>query len=114
MSDKANLVELRALRDEARAVVRSNLASFSEGLEQRGIGERIKDRAVDEAKEAWSHAVDVASDNKGVVAATLLALIAWFLRGPIGSVFEAFFADDEAGLEPEAAESVEYDEGEQS
>lgn len=104
MTDAERLAELRGLRDQAWAVLRGDVDALKQGLEERGIGERIKDRAVDEAQEAWVHAVDVASENKGVVAATILALLAWLLRGPLGSAFDAFFGgrgepDSEAAIE---------------
>ena len=109
MSDPATLAQSRMLRDDAWAIVRADLAAVQVELEQRGVGERIKDRAAEEAHEAWDYAVDVATEHKGVAAATLLALVAWFLRGPIGSAFEALVGDD--GAEPDAGENVEADKG---
>lgn len=114
MNGSDQLGELRALRDEAWAVVRTDIESLRVGLEERGVGERIKDRALGEAQDAWGHAVDVAADNKGVVAATLLALIAWFLRGPIGTAFEAVFGNDDPDSEPDEGESVQGGEGDHS
>ena len=115
MSDAARLAELQVLRDDAWTIVKADLEALQVGLEQRGIGERIKDRAAEEAHEAWEHTVDIASEHKGIVAATLLALVAWFLRGPIGSAFEALFGgDDEDDAEQERRENVSADEGDVS
>ena len=94
MTEIRELAELRALRDDAWAVVRSDIEALTSELENHGIGERIKDRAADEARQAWDQAVDIASDNKGIVAATALALFAWLLRGPLGDAYEALFGDD--------------------
>ena len=115
-SDEARLIEFRALSEAAWAVVRADLAALRQHLDDRGIGERIKDRAAEEAQEAWDYAVDVAAENKGIVAATLLALFAWFLRGPIGSAFDALFGgdEDEEDAEQERHESVDADKGEAS
>ena len=114
--DEARLIEFRGLSEAAWAVVRADLAALGQHLDDRGIGERIKDRAAEEAQEAWDYAVDVAAENKGVFAATLLALVAWFLRGPIGSAFDALFGrgDDEDNSEQEGRENVDADKGDAS
>jgi len=114
VSDPVELVEARALRDAAWALVQADLAQLGQDLETRGIGERIKDRASEEAHEAWDHAVDVASEHKGIVAATLLALVAWFLRGPIGGLFDDLFGRDDDDTEQAGGESVETGEGDVS
>lgn len=99
----ARLIQYRALRDEAWAVVRHDINRLQGDLELQGIGERIKDRAAEEAQEAWDQARDIASEHKGVVAGTFLALVAWLLRGPIGDALSALFGRDEEGDdEPEA------------
>ena len=97
----ARLVQYRALRDEAWALVRQDIGRLQGDLEAQGIGERIKDRAAEEAQEAWDQAKDVASEHKGVVAGTVLALVAWLLRGPIGDALSALFGhDDDDDAEP--------------
>ena len=97
----ARLVEYRALRDEAWAVVRHDIDTLQDDLTAHGIGERVKDRAAEEAQEAWDQAKDIASEHKGVVAGTFLALVAWLLRGPIGDALSALFGtDDEEDAEP--------------
>ena len=102
MPPPTNLAEYRALRDEAWAIVRGDIAALRADLHAHGIGERIKDRAAEEAEAAWDSARDIASDHKGVVAGTLLALAAWLLRGPIGDVLSALFgSEDEDAAEPE-------------
>ena len=89
------LVQYRALRDEAWAVVRNDFNRLQGDLEAQGIGERIKDRAAEEAQEAWDQARDIASEHKGVVAGTFLTLVAWLLRGPIGDALAALFGRDD-------------------
>ena len=111
--DLTRLTEYRALRDSAWAVVRGDVDSLRADLSAHGIGERIKDRAAEEAQDAWDQARDVASDHKGVVAGTVLALAAWFLRGPIGKALAALFGGDDdnddtdGNAEPPAVENVE-------
>ena len=108
--------EFRALRDAAWAGVEADLAMLKNDLAARGIGERIKDRATEEAHEALDHAVDVASAHTGVVAATLRAVGAGFLRGALRSAFDALFGrdDDEEDAEQERHESVDADKGDAS
>lgn len=100
-SDLTRLAEYRALRDAAWTVVRDDLDALQADLTAHGIGERIKDRAAEEAQEAWDQAKDIASEHKGVVAGTLLAVVAWLLRGPIGDALSALFGrDDDDDAEP--------------
>lgn len=86
MTDAAQLAELRALRTEAWSLVRKDVEDLREGLAARPIGQRIKDRAVDEVGEAIDMARDVAAENKTVIGLTLAALAGWFMRGPIADV----------------------------
>ena len=106
--DLARLADYRALRDSAWAVVRADVDALQADLTATGIGERIKDRAAEEAQDAWDSAREVASDHKGVVAGTTLALVAWLLRGPIGTALSALFGNDhEEDAEQPGGESVE-------
>lgn len=100
-SSPPRLAEYRALRDAAWAVVQSDLDTLKSELSAQGIGERLKDKAAEEAQDAWDTACDVATEHKGVVAGTLLALAAWLLRGPIGDALSALFGSvDDEGPEP--------------
>jgi hypothetical protein len=73
------LEQAKNARNAAHAAFRTQLVQVQEDLAARGIGGRIADRA----SEALAEAADVASEHKGVVAGTIAALAAWFLRGPI-------------------------------
>ena len=107
-ADRAKLAEYRALRDTAWAVVRDDLDELQGDLAAHGIGARIKDRAAEEAQEAWDQARDIAGEHKGVVAGTFLALVAWLLRGPIGDALSALLGrDGDKDEEPPGGENVE-------
>lgn len=108
---EAQLAEYRAMREEAWRIVVADFDRLRGDLADRGIGERIKDKIGEEAHDAWDYTVDVAAENKGVVAATVAALIAWLLRGPIGDAFSSLFGRDE---EQDRGESVEAGEGDSS
>lgn len=99
----ARLAEYRALRDAAWTMVQTDLDTLKAELSAHGIGERIKDKAAEEAHEAWDTARDVATEHKGVVAGTILALVAWLLRDPIGGALSALFgADDDDEPKPQS------------
>lgn len=88
-ADEERLRMFRSLREDAWRMVKDDLARLQADLDSRGIAERIKDRIGEEAQEVWDATRDVAEDHKGVVTLTVAALVAWFLRGPIGDAFNA-------------------------
>ena len=93
-SDERDLADFRALRDEAWALLKEDIAALHDDIEQRGLGARLADRVGDEAREVWEQTLEVADAHRGVVAATLMALVGWFLRGPIVHGMGALFGDD--------------------
>jgi hypothetical protein len=104
------IAEYRALRDAAWAVVDADLAMLKNDLAARGVGERIKDKVGEEAHEVWDQARDVAGEHKGVVAATILALVAWLLRAPLGDAIAGLLGRN---AEQGGGESVEDGKGDQ-
>ena len=112
-ADEARLAEFRGLREAAWQIVRDDLARLQTELEDRGIATRIKDRIGEEAHDVWDATRDIASEHKGIVAATMAALVAWLLRGPIVAAFTALFGDsaDEHLSEQDASENVLGDRG---
>lgn len=81
--DSAPLKQAQRLRNAAWDLVHEDVAYLREGLGARSIGQRIKDAATEEFVEAVDTAREVANENKGVIAATGVALTAWFLRAPL-------------------------------
>jgi len=84
----------RAVRDAARGAFETRLTQIRSDLEARGIGGRIADRLGQEARDAFDEAMDVAEQNKGVVAGTIAALALWFLRNPIIAWLEGLLGHD--------------------
>lgn len=82
-ADADPLLAARSLRNAAWDLVREDIALLKQGLADRPVGERVKDRANAEIADAMETARDVASENKAVVAGTALALVGWILRRPI-------------------------------
>lgn len=85
----------RALRNAAKSNFDANTAQVRADLAARGVGGRIVDIATGKAKAAASEAVDIANENRGVVAATLGALALWLARKPILSLFSREQGDED-------------------
>lgn len=101
MSDlHRQLIEDRALRDAALALVKADLALVRADLEERGIGSRIGHRLSDSTMDMIDDAVDFAEENKGTVAAGLAAIILWFAREPILDGLASLLGLDEDEEEP--------------
>jgi len=114
-ADELRLAEFRGLREDAWRIVKDDIARLQADIEDRGIGERIKDRVGGEARDVWDATLSVATEHKGVVAMTVAALIAWLLRGPIGDALAALFGDDDKPApEQDARRNVMQDEGDNS
>lgn len=81
----------RANRQIARQLVESGVRQVKADLAARGIGGRIKDSAVREAKETLATGIEVARENKPVIAGTIALLLVWFLRNPLGRMLGRMF-----------------------
>ncbi|MCB2061820.1 MAG: hypothetical protein R3E09_16745 [Novosphingobium sp.] len=84
----------RAVRDAARDAFESRVIQIRSDLEARGVGGRIADRLGQEARDAFDEAMEIAEQNKGVIAGTLGALALWFLRNPIIAWLEELLGHD--------------------
>lgn len=84
----AALAEAQALRDDALALVRTDLARLNDALAERPMTRRLRDQAVDRAVDAIDQARAVAIDNKPALAATGLALVGWTFRHQLGAMVQ--------------------------
>jgi hypothetical protein len=94
--EEEQLAALRAVRDEALALVRDDIEALKLDLEARGLGSRIADRVGEGARDVWEQALEVAAAYRSIVAGVVLAIVAWLLRGRIG---RALFGGDREGDE---------------
>lgn len=83
MSAEQRLVEDRANRKAARALVEGGVTQVKADLAARGIGGRIADSATGRVRAAAGEAIEVASESKGIIAGTIGALALWFWRRPL-------------------------------
>lgn len=102
MSDlERKMMEDRALRNAAFALVKADIAHLRVDLTTKGIGARILDRVTEGANDVLEEAADVAESNRGVLLTLLAAVVLWLARNPLLSLFDG---DDEQGEETEEPE----------
>jgi hypothetical protein len=85
----------RALRDSARALIEADIDHIRADLASRGVGERIFDRIGEGAVDVFEEAVEVADNNRGVLATLLAAVVLWFARHPLLSLLTDDDGDDD-------------------
>ena len=82
---KANrlLADQRAARDRARAEFNRQLAQAKIDLAPAVLKRRIAAEVQKTSLSVAHQAIDIASDSRGIVAATVAALVLWLARKPI-------------------------------
>ncbi|MDC8753231.1 hypothetical protein OIK40_01085 [Erythrobacter sp. sf7] len=104
-------IEDRALRDAARVVLEEDIARLRASLGEQGVASRVSSsvsttvtsRIRDGAADVLEQAKQRASDNPGVLAVLIGAILLWVMRGPILDLVEGLMegegtgADDHAG-----------------
>lgn len=108
MSDplEFRLREDRALRNAAFALVRADLAHVRADLTSRGVGARIFDRIGEGAVDVFEEAVDVAENHRAALATLIAAVLLWFTRHPLMSLFSD---EDESDANDAGAQPAEQD-----
>ena len=98
------MIEDRALRDAALALVKADVAHLRADLTTKGIGERLLDRVADGANEVLEEAVDVAENNRGVLITLVAAIVLWLSRNPLIALITGEAAEGDNEEEPEEPE----------
>ncbi|MEO7247313.1 MAG: hypothetical protein ABIW31_02575 [Novosphingobium sp.] len=84
MNDVADPVTAaRMERDAALSTVTSSYARLRGELAEKSIGRRVAEDVANKAKASAAEVVEIAVENKGVVAGTVGALAIWFARKPL-------------------------------
>ncbi len=81
------MLEDRAVRDAARALVDADVAQLKSTFSGKSIAKRVSDRVSDGAKDIFDEAVDAADDHKGALATLIAAVVLWFAHFPLKSLF---------------------------
>jgi hypothetical protein len=74
------LAALRALRDAARADVLARVEAVKPLTKPKALGLRVMGDAKQYGRDAVAQAMEIAADNRGVLAGTLTALLLWAAR----------------------------------
>ncbi len=82
------MTEDRALRNAARTLVQADVDHLKADLKVKGVASRFADRMTEGAVDVFEEAVEVAEDKKGVLATLIAAVVIWFARNPIMSLFD--------------------------
>lgn len=98
MSLEEQLREDQTNRDQALALVKTDIEHLKTDYANKGVSERAKDRLSDSANDIYEEAAEVASANRGIIAAIVAALVVWMMRNPILSMFTS---DDDDQLDDE-------------
>lgn len=102
MSDpERKMIEDRALRNAALALVRADVAHLRADLATKGVGARFLDRVTEGASDVLDEAADVAENNRGVLLTMLAAIALWLARNPLLAVLGGDDGEDEESEEPE-------------
>jgi hypothetical protein len=99
------MLEDKALRDASLALVKADLAKLKTDFNARSLGSRFLDRMEEGAIDVYEEAVDLADNNRGVLATLIAAVFIWFARHPI----MALFGDGEHDDGDERRQSAEPD-----
>jgi hypothetical protein len=84
MGEKARQLDTdRAARNRARRRFESRLVRAREDLAPGAIAARLAGGFKRRARDTLDEAVEIADENRTVVAGTIAALAAWFLRKPV-------------------------------
>ena len=76
-----------ALRDAARAVLIADLEHARNSFSAKGVANRVGSRLGDGALDVLETAKETASDNRGIIAALIGAILLWLGRQPLLEAF---------------------------
>lgn len=79
----AQVMADRAARDAAKAQLDRHYQAFTADMNERGIGGRIADEAIEQAKLVFDEAVTVVEEHPAAIGGTLAALVLWLVRNPL-------------------------------
>ena len=107
-------IEDRALRDAARAVLEEDIARLRASLGEQGVASRVSSsvsttvtsRIRDGAADVLDQARQRASDNPGVLAVLIGAILLWVMRGPILDLVEGLMESEERGADEDAGDDA--------
>jgi len=91
---KHQMREDKAIRNAAKALLDADVAHVKNVFSRPSLTERAATNLNDSAHDVFDKASSAANDHKGFLAAIVGALLIWFARNPIVSLFEADDSDE--------------------
>jgi hypothetical protein len=73
----------RVARDAAKAQFDGHYQALKADMNERGLGGRIADEAMEQAKLVFDEAVAVVEEHPAAIGGTLAALVLWLVRNPL-------------------------------
>lgn len=108
---KLRLIEDRAMRDAAKAIVKADVEFLKADVQEKGVGSRMMDTGSDYARTIADGAMELVEDNRGTATGLFTlgagALAAWFFREELTDLVMGLFGSDDDG--DEAADASEPD-----
>jgi hypothetical protein len=86
MTSGADVIAARKLRDAARGIVKTDIATVRLELGQRSIPERVRDQVVRSVTQVADDGLALVNDNRAVAGLTIAAVTGWLLRRPLGTL----------------------------
>lgn len=83
MTAEESLAALRAARDAARADLLARVEAVKPLTKPKVLGQRLRADVEIHSRNALHQAMEIAADNRGVMAGTLTALLLWAARKPL-------------------------------
>lgn len=85
---KRQMLEDRTVRNAAKALLDADIAHVKNAFSGPSLTERAATNLNDSARDVFDKASTAADDHKGILAALIGAVLIWFARNPILSLFE--------------------------
>jgi hypothetical protein len=89
---ETQVIEARRLRDAARGIVYTDLATLRHGLADRPLTSRVRERVIAGVVDTFEDGVALADENRLVLGLTLAALAGWLFRNRLGGLGQTVFA----------------------
>jgi len=86
MTTAAELIEARRLRNAARGIVRTDIATVRVELAERPLVTRVRDQVLLSAAKAADEGIALANENRVVVGLTVATAFGWLFRNPLGTL----------------------------
>lgn len=93
------MIEIKALRDTAKQLVLEDIENIKGDVSAKGVASRFSARMSEGASDVFDEAVSAADSHRGVLGTLIAAVLIWFAKTPILSLFDDLPDGDEGHLD---------------